>query len=86
MLTQTTLSVGDDRIKAEQQGWNTDAEMAFLVNKYTQTAHTCIACSLSSGCAHSPGSWGFSPGAFLLEATGAVSYRQVFIPFSFFSF
>lgn len=31
MLTQTTLSVGNGRIKAEQHGWNTDAEMAFPV-------------------------------------------------------
>lgn len=67
MLTQTTLSVGNGRIKAEQHGWNTDAEMSFPVNKCTQhtrAQHAASPQAVLTVQAHR---------AFLLEVTAAVS-------------
>lgn len=63
-LTQTTLSVGNGRMKAEQHGWNTDA---FPVNKCTQhtrAQHAASSQAVLTVQAHR---------AFLLEVTAAVS-------------
>lgn len=67
MLTETLLSVGKDWIKTGQHGWNTDAEIAFPVNKCERRT------SAQRAASHQAVHTVQAHRAFLLEATATVS-------------